>query len=594
MNKLAEAYVTVRVDATNVGPQLTGVTSLLQRVAGGWSSAIGGASMFGVKVWAATYAVKALSGAMSGMVSSMTSASASWQSMAATLGVLMGSAGKAKAVMEDMERFSASTPMTTEQLVQGVQSLKSYGMTDALSVSLTKSMSNVAASRPGEMDLTMSRLSRALGQIHARGKLAGQEVLQLTEAGINAGEAISKEMGVSVPEALKLVERGAVSAAVAIRAVQRQMDERYGGVALANASTFAGATSTLEDAKQRASRLAFGGLTDQAAKIQLERAKAIEAAAPQYKLAGEQFAIAAESIAGLFSSAETGVASFTQLVADIAALPGNLASIFSDGMAWLKTESPWLAQLVSLDYEWMKNIKETFAFKSDRMWGEWVASIGGFAGETPGEQTRKHVAAMEADDAAWAANFASNMDKQDAEVKARGGAKVSLWETANRWAGLAPSTAIGAKKQIQKTIGFDAKLGWLMGDGAQAAGDLIAGAKQKVDIARLGKDLGFSMEGSIGESSAGQMGSALRQAIQDRLSGTLESLAANAPKAFTPQMFGDSLSRFSSLQSAALTSDPAKQTADEMKKARETAEKQLAQLDKLVEATSKTVRFAAP
>lgn len=593
-NKLAEAYITVRVDASAVGAQLNGVTSMLRNTSSGWAAATNGAAMFGAKVWAATYAVKALAGAATGMVQGMTAASASWQSMAATLGVLMGSAGKARAVMEEMERFSASTPMTTEQLVQGVQSLKSYGMSDRMSVELTKSMSNVAAARPSEMGLTMDRLSRALGQIHARGKLAGQEMLQLTEAGIAAGQAIADELGVSVPEALKLVEKGAVSAEVAIRAVKKQMDERYGGVALANATTFSGASSTLSDAHQRASRAAFGGLTDAAARIQLERAKAVEAAAPQYELAGKQFAIAAESMEHLFVKMETGVASVTQFVADIAALPGNLSAMYAEGIAWLKTESPWLAQLLTLDYEWMKNIKETFAFKNDRMWGEWIVSGGGLAGQSAGEQERKHVAAMEADDANWLAKFQQNMEKQDEEVKARGGARVNLWETANEWAGLAPSRINSAGRRLRKAVGVESKLNWAMEKGMPAAGELIAGAKQKLDIAKMGKDLGFAMEGSIGESSAGQMGSALSRAIQERLSKTLETIQVNAPQAFSPQMFGDSLSRFSSLQSAALTTDPAKQTAEEMKKARETAEKQLEQLDKLVEATSKTVRFAAP
>ena len=53
--------------------------------------------------------------------------------------------------------------------------------------------------------------------MQAKGKAASQEMMQLTEAGIPAWQMLADKIGVSVPEAMKMVEKGAVSADTALR-----------------------------------------------------------------------------------------------------------------------------------------------------------------------------------------------------------------------------------------------------------------------------------------------------------------------------------------------------------------------------------------
>src|SRR5690606_25132716 len=88
---------------------------------------------------------------------------------------------------------------------------------------------------------------RALGQIRAKGKLASQEMLQLTEQGIPAWEFLAEAIGVTVPEAMEKVSKGAVSSTVAIDAVLRGMIRKFGGAMEAQSKTMLGQWEQLKD-----------------------------------------------------------------------------------------------------------------------------------------------------------------------------------------------------------------------------------------------------------------------------------------------------------------------------------------------------------
>lgn len=78
----------------------------------------------------------------------------------------------------------------------------------------------------------MDSLSRAIGQIAAKGRLQGEEIMQLSEGGLEAGavyDALAKKMGVTREAAQKLITAGKVSSEVAVDAIIGAISSQTGG-----------------------------------------------------------------------------------------------------------------------------------------------------------------------------------------------------------------------------------------------------------------------------------------------------------------------------------------------------------------------------
>lgn len=148
--------------------------------------------------------------------------------------------------MNDLQDFAAKTPFEFPDLIEASQKLLAMGFAaDKVRPTLTAIGDAVAGlgGGPGTID----QITRALGQMQAKGKAASQEMMQLTEAGIPAWQMLADKIGVSVPEAMKLVESGAVSADTAIGALVSGMEAKFGGMMAKQSQTFSGMLSTLKD-----------------------------------------------------------------------------------------------------------------------------------------------------------------------------------------------------------------------------------------------------------------------------------------------------------------------------------------------------------
>lgn len=80
----------------------------------------------------------------------------------------------------------------------------------------------------------ISRAVLAITQIRATGKLQGDELMQLAEAGVSVDEvykALGKRLGKTVPEIIKLKEAGQITAADAIAGIEDAMSVMAGGKA---------------------------------------------------------------------------------------------------------------------------------------------------------------------------------------------------------------------------------------------------------------------------------------------------------------------------------------------------------------------------
>lgn len=190
-------------------------------------------------------------------------AGASLQSTKTAFTNMLGSAGKAQDFMGKMQDFAAKTPFEFSQVSQAAQKFIAFGFS-AEQVILTLTAVGDAAAGVGLGAEGINRITLALGQMAAKSKVQAGEMMQLTETGIPAWKMLADQIGVSVPEAMSMVSKGAIDAATGITALVSGMEQSFGGMMDQQSQTISGTWSTLMD-----------GLEQSAAQVGLQIAEAL-------------------------------------------------------------------------------------------------------------------------------------------------------------------------------------------------------------------------------------------------------------------------------------------------------------------------------
>src|SRR5690606_35384296 len=140
----------------------------------------------------------------------------------ADLEVLLGSAEKARKVIDDFRTFAAETPFGFADVAElGRQLLTWRIATEDNVVSVLRAIGDASGGIPERIQ----PVTTALGQMRAKGRLQSQEMMQLTEAGIPAWELLAQVLGTDVATAMKKVEDRQVDAATAVPALIRAMGQ---------------------------------------------------------------------------------------------------------------------------------------------------------------------------------------------------------------------------------------------------------------------------------------------------------------------------------------------------------------------------------
>lgn len=190
-------------------------------------------------------------------------AGASLQSTKTAFTNMLGSAEKAQDFLGKMQDFAAKTPFEFSQVSQAAQKFIAFGFS-AEQVIPTLTAVGDAAAGVGLGAEGINRITLALGQMAAKSKVQAGEMMQLTETGIPAWKMLADQIGVSVPEAMSMVSKGAIDAATGITALVGGMEQSFGGMMDQQSQTISGTWSTLMD-----------GLEQSAAQVGLQIAEAL-------------------------------------------------------------------------------------------------------------------------------------------------------------------------------------------------------------------------------------------------------------------------------------------------------------------------------
>jgi tape measure domain-containing protein len=159
--------------------------------------------------------------------------------------VFLGDANQAKKVMEGLIDFAVKTPFRFKGLMETSNMLMAMGESGATLVDTLRILGTVSR---GKQDL-LSRVALAYGQIMTAGKLRGQELRQLTEAGVGIIPELSKLTGISQNDLASSVSDYNIPAAVVRQALVNMTSEggRFFGLLERQAQTLHGIFSNLVD-----------------------------------------------------------------------------------------------------------------------------------------------------------------------------------------------------------------------------------------------------------------------------------------------------------------------------------------------------------
>jgi len=160
--------------------------------------------------------------------------------------------GEAAVLSEWMTKLAIQSPFKTEDISKTFRIAKMYGFTARESQRLTQDMVDMA-SATGSSQFLLERLALAIGQIGNRGKLAGQEMRQLAEAGFPVGEllkVLAEQFHVTVPELQAMQEKGLIPAKTALLAITDIMEKNFKGAAKQQMNLLAGLISSFQDLRE--------------------------------------------------------------------------------------------------------------------------------------------------------------------------------------------------------------------------------------------------------------------------------------------------------------------------------------------------------
>lgn len=134
-------------------------------------------------------------------------ASAELESAAVSFQVFTGSAEVAKNLMDEFKQIALKSPMQFQDIVQGGKVLMNYGITTQQVIPLIKMLGDISG---GNSD-RFNRLALAFGQVNGAGRLMGQELRQMINAGFNPLQVISERTGQSMALLQKRMSDGQIS-----------------------------------------------------------------------------------------------------------------------------------------------------------------------------------------------------------------------------------------------------------------------------------------------------------------------------------------------------------------------------------------------
>ena len=173
---------------------------------------------------------------------------------------MLGSSEAALAKIAELKEFAAKTPFEMTDLANATKVMLGFGISEDKASDMLKVLGDISQGDSQKL----SALTLSFSQMSSAGKLMGQDLLQMINAGFNPLNEISKKTGESMAEVKARMEKGAISAEEVTEAFKSATAEGglfYGSMEK-QSQTFNGQLSTLKDNAMSFLGELTAGLTD--------------------------------------------------------------------------------------------------------------------------------------------------------------------------------------------------------------------------------------------------------------------------------------------------------------------------------------------
>ncbi|EIL99145.1 tape measure protein [Rhodanobacter thiooxydans] len=159
------------------------------------------------------------------------------------LSSVYNSASKGKEAFAWAKQFAKDTPLTLGQVMKSFIQLKNFGI-DPMNGALQAAVDQNA--KLGGESERLERITLAMGQAFAKGKLQGDDIKQMIEAGVPVWQLLSEVTGKSTAELQKMSEAGKLTTDI-MQKFFVQMGKDSAGAALDQMQLLSGQFSNLQD-----------------------------------------------------------------------------------------------------------------------------------------------------------------------------------------------------------------------------------------------------------------------------------------------------------------------------------------------------------
>lgn len=220
MAKLFELYAELGLDAAKFTTGVDKATKQGGNLAKSLKSGLGGAAA------SIGSSVKATTIMMGNLMTSAVQKSASMVKSLASTGInynstmetyvtnfttmLNGSGEAAKKLTSDLENMAAATPFAMSDLADATQTLLSFGQDSGTVLGTLQNLGDIAMGDANKL----SSLTLAFAQASSSGKLMGQDLMQMINAGFNPLQTVVDKTGASMGDLKEFMSSGKASAAL--------------------------------------------------------------------------------------------------------------------------------------------------------------------------------------------------------------------------------------------------------------------------------------------------------------------------------------------------------------------------------------------
>lgn len=142
------------------------------------------------------------------LASRVISVRAEFESMETSLKVLLGgNEERLNNIMGQIKEYALASPLNTKDMVGAVQMMTSFGIEAEKSIDYLKAIGDISMGDSGKFN----SLALAFSQMSSAGKLMGQDLMQMVNAGFNPLEEISRKTGKSIGELKNEMAKGAIT-----------------------------------------------------------------------------------------------------------------------------------------------------------------------------------------------------------------------------------------------------------------------------------------------------------------------------------------------------------------------------------------------